>query len=43
MKFLEFVHVQAKDLLEEIGRQKKLTPDIKKSLEETVANYQSLT
>ncbi len=41
-KFLEFVRMRYKELLQEIGQQKKLTPEIKKSLEEVVAEYQSL-
>jgi F-type H+-transporting ATPase subunit alpha len=41
-KLLEFVRMRRKDLLKEIGQQRKLTPEIKKGLEEVLAEYQSL-
>ena len=41
-KLLEFIRMRRKDLLKEIGQQKKLTPEIKSGLEEVVAEYQSL-
>ncbi|MCU0857377.1 MAG: F0F1 ATP synthase subunit alpha [Pontiellaceae bacterium] len=42
-KFLEFVRMRRKELLQEIRQRKKLTPEIKKSLEEVSAEYQSLS
>ena len=42
-KLLEFIRMRRKDLLKEIVQQKQLTPEIKKGLEEVIAEYQSLT
>ena len=42
-KLVEFIRMRRKDLLKDIAKQKQLTPEIKKSLEEVVAEYQSLT
>ncbi len=42
-KFLEFVRLRHKELLQEIGREKKLTPEIKQSLEEVIGEYQTLS
>jgi F-type H+-transporting ATPase subunit alpha len=41
-KFLEFVRMRRKDLLKDIAQQKQLTPEIKQSLTEVIAEYQSL-
>jgi len=43
VKLIEFIRMRRKDLLKDIAQQKQLTPEIKKSLEEVMAEYQSLT
>jgi F-type H+-transporting ATPase subunit alpha len=42
-RFIEFVRMRRKELLQEISREKKLTPEIKKRLEDVMAEYQSLS
>jgi F-type H+-transporting ATPase subunit alpha len=42
-KFLEFVRIRRKALLQSIVQEKKLTPEIKAALEEVMAEYQSMT
>lgn len=41
-KFLEFIRMRRKELLQSIVREKKLTPEIKTALEEVTAEYQNL-
>jgi F0F1-type ATP synthase alpha subunit len=41
-KLLEFIRMRRKDLLKDIAQQKKLTPEIKKGLEEVLAEYKNL-
>ncbi|NOU35262.1 MAG: F0F1 ATP synthase subunit alpha [Kiritimatiellaceae bacterium] len=41
-KLLEFIRMRRKNLLKDIAQQKRLTPEIKKGLEEVMAEYQSL-
>jgi F-type H+-transporting ATPase subunit alpha len=42
-RFLEFVRIRRKALLQSIVQEKKLTPEIKAALEEVMAEYQSMT
>ncbi len=41
-KLIEFIRMRRNDLLKDIAQQKQLTPEIKKGLEEVMAEYQDL-
>jgi F-type H+-transporting ATPase subunit alpha len=41
-KFLDFIRMRRKELLLDIAREKRLTPEIRKALEDAVTEYQGL-
>jgi F0F1-type ATP synthase alpha subunit len=41
-KFLDFIRLRRKELLLDIAREKRLTPEIRKTLEDAIADYQGL-